>query len=813
MESLLPPVEPRMASYAASALALPELTLEAAEWAVAAKCAEAVAAAAAEAVESLLPPLEPRMASYAAPALALPELTLAAAEWAVAAKCAEAVAAPAAEAVESLLPPVEPRMASYAASALALPELTLEAAEWAVAAKCAEAVAAAAAEAVESLLPPAPAPRALPQPIPAPRLPLATIAAAEPEDSEELAASLAVAPPSECWMTSPPAAEVVREVVPWVAGALVLKTNPCTPGVASLAAAQPMVRWAGGWQSMAAAEPVSSYVSPQFQETVPAASAESSPLCLPDLDTLDVRRNVQRGQRAALAEPATGDYPHAVETPRTAAPAQSPQAQGHWAHLLRFPALAVEQDAANAAARFQPAELPASASRESAPATGPAMRRSAADLAAPEPLPPADVPYFSLPRRGPVVMEFFCQRAAITPVRSLEPIPCRPAIQPPKFAVRPRFERIDEVEAPREPKRRTPAFAEIFAIRKAARRRAPNGLRALGRVIAASLLVGIGLWFGAGAARIGRQMLAMHSVFPRIGVPLAASAPARVSPGTAPAFSSVRPVAEPAAPPQGPLARVRHAIQQRAALELTDTFRQMEAWGASAKVLPAGWSRHADGYVRIGQLALFRPSQSFTDYHFEFFGEIEKKGMSWAVRAHDPQNYYAMKFTVVEPGLRPMIAVVHYPVVDGKKGRRVETPLNVMVHNHEPYHVAVDVKGNRIVTSIEGQEVDSWTDDRLKAGGVGFFSEAGESARLYWIRVAKNQDWLGQVCAYLSGGSDTNVAELSRGEIPAAPPQLPPPAPSGADVTVAAAETEDFSHAGPQRARILKYGRTEPCRS
>jgi hypothetical protein len=154
-------------------------------------------------------------------------------------------------------------------------------------------------------------------------------------------------------------------------------------------------------------------------------------------------------------------------------------------------------------------------------------------------------------------------------------------------------------------------------------------------------------------------------------------------------------------------------------------------------------------------------------------------------------------------------------VVGGKRGQRVETPLSMMIHNNEPYHVAVDVKGNRVVTSIEGQEVDSWSDDAIKVGGVGFFSEVGESARLYWMRVSKNQDWLGRVCAYLSSGSGSDTADLWRGDFPQAPAQpsqpLPPPV---TDVTLAAAEeTEEFSHIGPQGPRILKYGRTQLCRS
>jgi hypothetical protein len=256
---------------------------------------------------------------------------------------------------------------------------------------------------------------------------------------------------------------------------------------------------------------------------------------------------------------------------------------------------------------------------------------------------------------------------------------------------------------------------------------------------------------------------------------------------------------------------VRHAILQRAAVELTDTFRRMDAWGASAKALPAGWSRNPDGSVRAGQLALYHPSQTFADYRFEFSGEIEKKSLSWAVRARDAGNYYAMKFAVVEPGLRPVVALVHYPVVNGRKGPLVETPLPIMVHNHEPYRVEVDVQGSRVVTSIEGEEVDSWTDDALKAGGIGFFSEKGESARIYWIRVTRNQDWLGRVCAYLSGGPeinpeagvDSNTANLRQGEMPAAPPLPPPAQPPAADVTLA--------EAGPCRDGTWKHGRTKRC--
>jgi hypothetical protein len=123
--------------------------------------------------------------------------------------------------------------------------------------------------------------------------------------------------------------------------------------------------------------------------------------------------------------------------------------------------------------------------------------------------------------------------------------------------------------------------------------------------------------------------------------------------------------------------------------------------------------------------------------------------VNWVVRASDEQNYYGMKLAVTEPGPRPLVALVRYTVIDGKKESRGEMPLQVMMHNNRPYRVQVDVKGNNFLTSIEGQLVDSWSDDRLKSGGVGFFTEGSEKARLYWMKITKNSDFLGKLCSIL----------------------------------------------------------------
>jgi len=38
----------------------------------------------------------------------------------------------------------------------------------------------------------------------------------------------------------------------------------------------------------------------------------------------------------------------------------------------------------------------------------------------------------------------------------------------------------------------------------------------------------------------------------------------------------------------------------------------------------------------------------------------------------------------------------------------------------------------------------------LAAGGVGLFSEKGETAKVRWIEVSHHSDFLGKLCAYLA---------------------------------------------------------------
>ncbi len=206
---------------------------------------------------------------------------------------------------------------------------------------------------------------------------------------------------------------------------------------------------------------------------------------------------------------------------------------------------------------------------------------------------------------------------------------------------------------------------------------------------------------------------------------------------------------------------IRQWLSARATRDFSDDFRGgLAQWKGVQAKWPKSWSYSTDGFIHPGQLALYRPSVPLSDYRFEFMAQIENKSVDWVVRAHDADNYYALKFTVVQPGPRPIVAMVRYPVIGGNRGTRVQTPLRMMIHANTPYRVTVDVKGNHYRAFVEGQEADFWTEDRLKTGGVGFFSDAGERARVYWVKLESNGDLLGRICGLLSakGGNATDTA-------------------------------------------------------
>ena len=554
-----------------------------------------------------------------------------------------------------------------------------------------------------------------------------------------------IAPAS--WMPVP-AAEPVEQ---WVSTISTAETcfepkSLVLPSMVALSPSEIGIRATGGWRPLPSPEPAEAKISASAARSVDAADRQPRPVALPANGILD--------SLPVLGRPMAGfaPVPPPVPVESIVMPVALP------ARLADGSALCMPGLSADGRAPEAGLAGPAPLSTEPLEMDGgyePAAAGTLTSIYTATPASSLAIPATGLPEAELVPLEYFC-------ARGLRPISCRlewmsggfaPAL--PRFGLRLAVERVDEVTTVEQPRKRS-SIVELF--KSGDGRHKSSLLIDAVKTLAASLVMGSMVWYGLATIRQARMYghLASNDRAPSESAPR----PSDVMDGGRAGQAVQHP---------GMMARIRHAIAERAASELSDGFHQgMADWGA-AKGFADGWTRHPDGYVRPGALALFQPSIAYKDYRLEFFGQIEQKAIDWAVRAQDPKNYYGMKFAVIEPGLRPMIAIVHYPVVGGKRGRPTSIPLNVMVHNNTAYHIAVDVRGDHIVTSIEGQEVDTWIDDTLGKGGIGFFAEAGERSRLYWMKVTRNEDFLGRICAMLSSessGSTRASLDLPSSSVP-----------------------------------------------
>jgi hypothetical protein len=160
-----------------------------------------------------------------------------------------------------------------------------------------------------------------------------------------------------------------------------------------------------------------------------------------------------------------------------------------------------------------------------------------------------------------------------------------------------------------------------------------------------------------------------------------------------------------------------------------------------------GWSSR-EGMIRPGRLRLWTATENLADYNLEFAGEIERKGMGWAYRAANLKNYYATKIVLKTPGPLPRAELVRYAVVNGTPDRKVSLPLPIQVRADTIYTVQVNIRRDSFSTLVNGQMVDSWSDGRLARGGVGFFSDPGETATIRWASVSSRDNVLGRVLSY-----------------------------------------------------------------
>ena len=198
------------------------------------------------------------------------------------------------------------------------------------------------------------------------------------------------------------------------------------------------------------------------------------------------------------------------------------------------------------------------------------------------------------------------------------------------------------------------------------------------------------------------------------------------------------------------MASIKKAIADRAAIGLDENFRHgLDSWmGNSGST--AEWTFDQAGFVQPGRVALYQPSLGLKDYEVQFLGAIDKGALSWVVRAADFNNYYVVKLVVTKPGVIPQLGVIRYAVIDGKPVDRVDTPVILNTRTDSLYRVSMELQGNHYALTLQGQVIDTWTEPRLKHGGIGFFTNRGEQSRIGWVQVTHQYDTLGRLFAYLA---------------------------------------------------------------
>jgi hypothetical protein len=146
----------------------------------------------------------------------------------------------------------------------------------------------------------------------------------------------------------------------------------------------------------------------------------------------------------------------------------------------------------------------------------------------------------------------------------------------------------------------------------------------------------------------------------------------------------------------------------------------------------ADWRQDIAG-VRTGSLALLRPSLNMRDYELEFLGKIENQSLGWVFRAANTSNYHAARIVFDEASGTAQL--LRSTVLAGERETVDALPVGTAVARNSSCRVKMSVSGNEFRLLINDKPVFEWEDDRLPEGGVGFFSDGDDRARLYWVKV------------------------------------------------------------------------------
>ena len=104
---------------------------------------------------------------------------------------------------------------------------------------------------------------------------------------------------------------------------------------------------------------------------------------------------------------------------------------------------------------------------------------------------------------------------------------------------------------------------------------------------------------------------------------------------------------------------------------------------------------------------------------------------------------------VSKPGPLPRVDFVRYAIINGTEHARTSLSLPWVARADALYKVQMTVRANDFSTMVNGAIVDTWSDSRLRSGGVGFFSDKGEVSTLRYVTITDKDTLVGRVLSYL----------------------------------------------------------------
>jgi len=137
--------------------------------------------------------------------------------------------------------------------------------------------------------------------------------------------------------------------------------------------------------------------------------------------------------------------------------------------------------------------------------------------------------------------------------------------------------------------------------------------------------------------------------------------------------------------------------------------------------------------VRPGPLAVYVPTMELIDYDLEFLCRIDTRSVTWVVRAANLHEYLQCRLTALQGG---ELEFSRRAVVNGNVDDPVIAPTRLPGKPRTALTIGASISGDTFTITVDGNTIDSWTDDRFPMGGVGFTGAPDDRARLYWVRIA-----------------------------------------------------------------------------